>query len=120
MPKSGCPALLVEIGFTVTVDDADFVWSAWLVAVTVTLVVEVLEGAVNRPVLVMVPAEAVQLTAVFVEPSTYAVNCWVLADDTVALVGVIDTETDAGALAWMVQDAAAVWLPLSCTVRVAV
>jgi hypothetical protein len=40
------------------------------------MVVELTFGAVNRPVLVMVPAAADQFTAVLVLPVTVAVNCW--------------------------------------------
>jgi hypothetical protein len=116
-------AVFAEVAFTVTVDDADFVVSAWLVAVTVAVVVEVTEGAVKSPVLEMVPAEALQVTAVFVEPLTVAANCWVLPADSVALVGLIEMETVVGvvgAVAAIVQEAVAVWLLLSCTVRVGV
>jgi hypothetical protein len=123
VPKRGFPPVLVEVAFTVTVDNADFVVSAWLVAVTVAVVVEVTEGAVKSPVLEMVPAEAVHVTAVFVEPLTVAVNCWVLPADSVALVGVIEMETIVGivgAVALIVQEAVAVLLLLSFMVRVGV
>ncbi len=89
-------------------------------AVTVTFVVEVNEGAVKSPVLEMVPAEADHVTPVFVEPLTVAVNCSVLPEDTVALVGEIDMESVVGPVARMVQEAVAVRLLLSCTVRVVV
>jgi hypothetical protein len=49
---------------TVTVADAFLVASALLVAVTVTMAAVL--GAVKSPVLVMVPAEAVQVTEVSV------------------------------------------------------
>jgi len=51
---------------------ADLVASAALVAVTVY--VPAVEGAVYIPVLVTVPAEAVQVAAVFVVPLTADVN----------------------------------------------
>jgi len=121
VPKKGFPVLvLVWVAFTVAFADADFVVSAWLVAVTVTVVVDVTEGAVKTPVVEIVPAEAAQVTAVFVEPLTVAVNCWVLAEDTVELVGETDMATVVGAATRIVQEAVAVWLALSCTVRVGV
>ena len=91
-----------------TFADADFVASAWLVAVRVRAVVEVTEGAVKTPVVEIVPAEAVQVTAVFVEPVTIAVNCWVWPEDTVELVGETDMETVVGAATRIVQEAVAV------------
>ena len=48
---------------------------AELVAVTVTLVAALTVGAVKRPVLETVPADADQVTAVLVVPCTLAVNC---------------------------------------------
>lgn len=88
--------------------DADFIVSAWLVAVTVTVVVDVAEGAVKTPIVEIVPAEAAQVMAVFVEPLTVAVNCWVLAENTVELVGETDMETVVGAATRIVQEAVAV------------
>jgi hypothetical protein len=67
----------VELGVPVTVNVtvADFVGSATLVAV---IVPAPLAGAVNRPVLVIVPTDAVQVTDIFVVvPWIVAVN-WVL------------------------------------------
>jgi uncharacterized iron-regulated membrane protein len=90
------------------------------VAVTVTVVVEVTDGAVKSPVLEMVPAEADQVTAVFVEPLTVAVYCSLEPEETVAPVGEIDMERLVGAVARTVQEAVAVRLLLSCTVRVGV
>jgi hypothetical protein len=46
--------------------------------------------------------------AVFVEPLTVAVNCWVLAENTVELVGETDMETVVGAATRIVQEAVAV------------
>ena len=55
-------------GLTATVALAVLDVLALLVAVTVTLVAALTFGAVNKPALETVPAEAVQLTAVLVEP----------------------------------------------------
>jgi len=48
----------------------------------------------------MDPAEVDQVTAVFDEPLTVAVNCCVALEETEALVGVIVTETWPGAAIW--------------------
>jgi hypothetical protein len=61
-------------GSTVTVAEAEALVLAWLVAFTVTLMVEVQVGAVSIPELEMEPAEVVQVTAVLLEPLTVAVN----------------------------------------------
>lgn len=60
---------------TVTVAVPDFVVSATLVAVTVTVPAEA--GAVNNPEALIDPAEACQVTAVFDVPVIVAVNCCV-------------------------------------------
>jgi hypothetical protein len=60
--------IIVPGGFTLTFALAFFVLSAALVAVTVTVVLLVTFGAVNKPLLEMVPAVAVHLTAVLVVP----------------------------------------------------
>jgi len=39
------------------------------------MLVELTLGAVNSPLLEIVPADAVHVTAVFAEPLTVAVNC---------------------------------------------
>ena len=78
---------------TVTFALAFFVGSATLVAITVTVVLLVAFGAVNRPALETVPPLADQVTAVLVVPSTVAKNCCVCPDWSVALVGVTDTLT---------------------------
>jgi hypothetical protein len=62
-------------GFTVTVAEAETEVLAWLVAFTVTVVVEVTLGAVRSPEVEMDPAEVDHLTAVLLEPLTVAVNC---------------------------------------------
>ena len=62
----------------VTVAEADRVESARLVAMTLTVWVELaLEGAVYKPVLEIVPKLGLidQVTAVLVDPVTVAVNC---------------------------------------------
>ncbi len=56
-------------------------------AVTVTVVLELTAGAVKSPEVEIDPAVAVQVTAVFVEPVTVAVNCWVPAEETVLEAG---------------------------------
>jgi len=84
----------VDGGVMVTVALADFVVSAWLVALTVTVVVVVAVGAVKRPVLEIVPALVDHVTAVLVEPVTVALNCWVPPDATVVEVGEMEMETD--------------------------
>lgn len=86
--------LIVEPeGLTATVATAFFVGSAALVAVTVTLVLLVTLGAVNRPLLETVPELELQVTPVLVEPLTAALNCWEPAEATLALVGETDTLT---------------------------
>src|SRR5947209_4563767 len=79
--------LMGEDAVTDTVALAFLVVSAALVAVTVTFVLLLTEGAVNRPALDMEPAVADHVTTVLVVPCTAATNCWVLLDATVALVG---------------------------------
>jgi L-2-hydroxyglutarate oxidase LhgO len=59
----------------VTVAEADEAALAWLVALTVTEVVDVTVGAVRSPALDMDPAEADHVRAVLDEPLTVAVNC---------------------------------------------
>jgi len=54
--------------------------SATLVAVTMAVEGELTVGAVNTPLLVMVPPVALQLTAVFDVFLTVAVNCWLPAE----------------------------------------
>lgn len=78
---------------TVTVALALLVVSATLVARTVTVVVVVTFGAVNVPVLEIVPALADQLTPVLLAPWTLAENCCVPPDATLADVGVMETLT---------------------------
>jgi len=63
------------VGLTTTVALAFFEVLALLVAVTVTLVLALTVGAVNRPLLEILPADEAQVTPVFVEPRTVALNC---------------------------------------------
>src|SRR5712692_5378229 len=62
-------------GVTLAVAEAAWLVSAWLVAVTVTLVLVLTVGAVKSPELETEPAVAVHVTAVLVDPVTVAVNC---------------------------------------------
>ena len=90
---------------TATDAEADFVWSAVLVAVTVY--VPAVLGAVYRPVEETVPPLADQVTAVLLEPVMVAVNCRVppveseaevgeMLTETIGAVTVIDAEADFG------------------------
>jgi len=81
-------------GITVTVACADLAVSAELVAVTVTDVVVVTEGALNEPVLEIVPFDAVHNTDVFEVLLTLAVNCCVAAEDNVTVPGAIAIATE--------------------------
>jgi hypothetical protein len=66
---------------------------------------EVDVGAVNSPAVEIEPADADHVTAVFVEPVTVAVNCWLPAEVTVAEVGEMETDTAAGASTVMAAEA---------------
>src|ERR1051325_6418091 len=75
---------------SVTVALADLLASATLVAVTVTFVVVIWDGAVYRPVLSIDPASVGlmdQRTAVLSAPVTLAVNFWVWPLFNDAVVG---------------------------------
>lgn len=105
------PPTTVDAG-TVTVAAPDLVLSSWLVAVTVTVCAElVAAGAVNRPLLLMLPALAVQLTPCEGEfvPVTVAVNCCVAPPETLAVLGLTLT-----------LDTVGVAVPVAGTVTVAV
>ncbi len=74
----------------VTVAEADFVGSATVVAVTVTVwLVLIVAGAVYKPVLETVPTAGFRLhvTAVLLDPVTVAVNCCVCEAATLADAG---------------------------------
>ena len=75
-----------------TVALADFEVDATLIAVTVTVVVVDTTGAVNKPVLEIVPALADQVTAWFEVLATVAVNCCVPPEALVTKVGETETE----------------------------
>lgn len=80
-------------GFTETLTLAFFVLSAALVAVTVTVVFVVTEGAVNIPLPEIVPAEADHVTDVLLDPDTVAENCCPAPAVTEADVGETETLT---------------------------
>ena len=61
--------------------------SATLVAVTVTLVEELTDGAVNRPRVEIVPALACQVTAVLLVAVMVAENCCLPPEEIVAVAG---------------------------------
>src|SRR5579864_159170 len=104
------------MGVTVTMVAARRLWSVALVTVTVTEVLLVTLGAVNWPLLVMVPADADQRTAVFEVPVTLALNCRIPCEVTVGVPG----ETEIVAVcplppaAMMIRTGA---LPVSCQGR---
>jgi len=77
----------LERGTTVTWDVATMLPSAMLVAVTVTLVDAATEGAVNIPLLEIVPALARQVTAVLLVEVKAAENCCLPPDEIVAVAG---------------------------------
>ena len=79
-------------GLTVTVALADLEVDATLVAVTVTVVLVETTGAVNKPVLEIVPAAADQVTVCFEVLATVAVNCCVPPEEVVTEVGETETE----------------------------
>jgi hypothetical protein len=80
---------------TETVVDADFVVSAKLVAVTVIFPAEA--GAVSKPLAVIVPLVADQLTDLFVAlPCTVAVNCCVAPVRMEGAAGEMEMESTTG------------------------
>ena len=82
-----------ETGLTVTTAKADIVASAWLVALTVTLVTAETDGAVNSPPVVIVPALADHVTAVFDELVTVEPNCCCPPDTSATEDGATATTT---------------------------
>jgi hypothetical protein len=88
--------LTTPAGLTTTEECADLVVSARLVAVMVALVDEVTAGAVKTPLLEIVPAVALQETAVFEVLVTVAVNCWLPAEIKLDEVGDTATLTATG------------------------
>ena len=87
-----------EAGVRVSATLADALGFATLVANKVMLVFAVtLDGAVYRPLDVKLPVLAgmvLQVTAVFHEPETTAVNCWLSEAPSVDAAGVTATDTD--------------------------
>ncbi len=73
------------------VEDAAAFGLAALVAVTVAVVAVVTEGAVNNPLVEMIPALVLHLICVLVEPWTTAASCWLAPDGTVTRAGVTVT-----------------------------
>jgi hypothetical protein len=109
----GATVILTEAR-TVTVADADLVGSAWDVAETVTEAgVGTVAGAVYNPTLVIVPQvlaaqptpATLQVTAVFVDPVTVAVNCCWAPTLNWALTGLMLTLTVAPLLMVTVAEA---------------
>jgi len=99
---AGAIEIVTDGAVSVTVATAVLVVSAWEIAVTVTVVVlGNLLGAVYKPFASMVPIIAsppfspltCQVTAVFVEPVTVALNCCVAPPATLAVVGEMVMET---------------------------
>lgn len=84
-------AIAVEEGADVGATEidalADFVESATLVALTVTLVAAETVGAVKSPADEIDPLLADHETEVFVAPCTLAANCFVFPDVRLAVVG---------------------------------
>jgi hypothetical protein len=70
------------------VGDAQAGWADTFIAVIVTVVEEVTDGAVNRPVLVIEPALACHTTAVFGVEVSVATNCSVAPEEMVVREGV--------------------------------
>ena len=101
----------------VTVAEADFVLSALLVAVTVT--VPAVPPAVKRPADDTAPPDADQVTDLSVTvPCTVAVNCCVASVRMLAVAGVTETEVTIGALT--VTDADAVLVGSATLVAVTI
>lgn len=85
------------VAITVTGADANFVASAWEVAVTLTCGgLGTVDGAVYKPEFVIVPLDTppptLHVTALLVVPATVAVNCCVFPTPTLALGGAMVTE----------------------------
>jgi hypothetical protein len=110
----------VTVGaLTVTVAAADFVGSATLVAVTVT--VPPLAGAVSKPPAVIVPPEVDHVMALLeTVPVTLAVNCCVAPVGTLAVLGEMVIELTVGVVTVTVAVAVLVGSARLVTVMVAV
>ena len=116
---------LTATGIKVTVAEADFVVSAWLVAVTVAVCsLAIVEGAEYKPLALTVPAPlTVHVTAVLLVLVTVAANCCVWLPYSVVVVGLTLTATggisvtvaaaDFALSAWLVAVTVAVcWLAI--------
>jgi hypothetical protein len=94
--------------------DTDFVGSAWLVTVMVTVsAVVIVAGAVYRPDALSVPVPAgliLQFTDVLLLFATLAVNCCFWPPLSVATVGVKLTETGASVSVAMADLVGSAWL----------
>ena len=86
----------VDAGVTVTCAVVATDGLACDVAITLTIVDALTLGAVKRPVLLMFPPVAVQLTDVLVLPVTVAVNCWDAPATSEALEGWMEIEIGVG------------------------
>jgi hypothetical protein len=79
-------------GVIVTVAEAERLGSDWLVAVTVAVLeVGAPAGAVYSPAVDMLPAVALQVTAVLLRPTTFAIKGTLRFVSTVVAVGAIVT-----------------------------
>jgi len=121
--------VIVELaGFTVTIALADFVESAVEIAVTVTVIEDVTNGAAYSPVAEIVPTCELppptpftcHCTAVLVEPVTVAVNCCVTPEAIAAVLGETEIVTAGCPLALMVTVALADLLPSAAGIAVTV
>jgi hypothetical protein len=119
--------VILEPVTMVTLAEADLLGSATAAAVTVTTgVAGIVEGAVYRPELEIVPhADPLQplpvtlhFTALFVVPLTLAENCCCTPVETWAVRG--DTEIDTEAAAWITTDAELDFVGLATEVAVTV
>jgi hypothetical protein len=110
---------VTTIGAVTETTVLDFaVLSATLVAVTVKVVLLEIVGAVNKPVLEIVPAVADQVTVVFEVFCTVAPNCCVAPEATVGLEGETVTTIGGGgfftgALAMVMANICAIVSPLA-------
>jgi hypothetical protein len=98
----GVTVIEVTVGvLTVIVADADLVGSAALVAVTFAVPADV--DAVKRPLAVIEPPVADQVTDLLATvPCTVAVNCCVAPVKTEGAAGIMETELTTGAATVMV------------------
>lgn len=99
-PNVAVVGLIITGGLKVTVATEDFVLSATLVAVTVTVCCDAtLAGAVYSPAALTLPLPAGlidQLTLVFADPVTVALNCCVAPCPNVTVAGETLTVTGGG------------------------